>query len=157
SDNLGKVACPAEASSGRLCALTDSPGSAPMPRMAPDLAPTERAFLLHLQALALRYFLDNQAADGLFLDRQRNFGAPLAGGWRSTTATGMGFIALALASAEPFRLLTRAEAAACVGRGLRTALDGLPHTHGVLPHFLDDDGAVAGSDARSTIDSTWLI
>jgi hypothetical protein len=128
-----------------------------MPGTAPDLAPTERAFLLHLQGLALRYFLDNQTADGLVLDRQRNFGPPLAGGWRSTAATGMGFIALALAAAEPFRLLSREEAAARVGRGLRTALDRLPHTHGILPHFLDDAGAVAGHDTRSTIDSAWLV
>jgi hypothetical protein len=125
--------------------------------MAPDLSPADRGFLLHLQALALRYFLDNQAADGLFLDRQRNFDAPLPGGWRSTAATGMGFIALALASAEPFRLLTRAETIARVGRGLRTALTRLPHTHGILPHFLDDAGSTAGSDARSTIDSAWLV
>jgi hypothetical protein len=125
--------------------------------MASDLAPADRAFLLHLQALALRYFLDNQAADGLFLDRQRNFGTPLPGGWRSTAATGMGFIALALAGAAPFRLLTRAETVARVGRGLRTALDHLPHTHGILPHFLDDDGVAVGCDPRSSIDSVWLV
>jgi hypothetical protein len=128
-----------------------------MPTVASDLSSSQRSFLLHLQALALRYFLDNQTDDGLFLDRQRNFGPPRAGGWSSTAATGMGFIALALASADPFRLLPRSEAIGRLGHGLRTALERLPQTHGILPHFTDARGATVGFDARSTIDSAWLI
>ena len=34
----------------------------------------ERAFLVHLQQRALRYFLDNQTPAGLVLDRQSNHG-----------------------------------------------------------------------------------
>ena len=33
----------------------------------------KRAFLSELHTRAIRYFLDNQTADGLILDRQRNF------------------------------------------------------------------------------------
>src|SRR5262249_17955985 len=129
-----------------------------MPRTASDLPAAERAFLLHLQTLALRYFLDNQTPAGLVLDRQRNFGPRRAHGWGSTAAPGMGLIALALASAEPFRLLTPAAAADRVRRGLRAALDGLPHTHGILPHFTDAaTGATVGADVRSTVDSAWLV
>jgi hypothetical protein len=129
-----------------------------MPRTASDLHPTERAFLSLLHARAVRYFLDNQTADGLFLDRQRNFDPLRAGGWCSTATTGMGFIALALASAEPFRLLSRASAAERVSRGLTTALDRVPHTRGIMPHFLDAaTGTAVGADQRSTVDSAWLI
>jgi hypothetical protein len=72
-----------------------------MPGTASDFFSAERAFLLHLQALAIRYILDNQTADGLFLDRQRNLESRQAGEWPSIAATGMGLIAVALASAEP--------------------------------------------------------
>ncbi len=128
-----------------------------MPRMASDLPSAEQVFLLNLETLALRYFLDNQAADGLFLDRQRNFGPRRADCWRSTAASGMGLIAVAVASAEPFRLIERSEAVERVRRTLHTALETLPHTHGVMPHFLDAAGKTVGSDACSTIDSTWLV
>ncbi len=129
-----------------------------MPRTASELAPTERAFLSLLHARALRYFLDNQMADGLFLDRQRNFARPDEDGWCSTATTGMGFIALALASAEPFHLLSRSSATERIGRGLVTALECLPHTRGIMPHFVDSiSGEAVGADQRSTIDSAWLI
>src|SRR6266851_10322093 len=127
-----------------------------MPRTASDLTPAERAFLLHLQTLALRYFLDNHTPDGLFPDRQRNFGPRHVGRLRSTAATGMGLIAVALASAEPFRLLSRTEAVAFVGRALRAAAERLPHTRGVMPHFTDAAGKPVGVDICSTIDSAWL-
>src|SRR5712671_356104 len=89
--------------------------------------PHEFAFLLRLQRLALRYFLDNQLpSSGLVLDRQRNFGSFRAGGLISTAATGMGLIALALASAEPYRLLSPSLARRRIHRALQTALT-LPH------------------------------
>src|SRR5436309_1683876 len=128
-----------------------------MPWTASDLAPTDRQFLSLLYVRALRYFLDNQTADGLVLDRQRNCDRPEDGGWRSTAATGMGFVALALASAEPFRLLSSAAAAERVRRGVLTALDRLEHTRGILPHFVDENGRAAGFDRRSTVDSAWLL
>jgi hypothetical protein len=115
--------------------------------------------LLSLQRQALQYFLDNQVPEtGLVLDRQRNFG-PLQGrGLCSTAATGMGWMAMALASAPPYRMLSPAEATLRVRRGLETALERLPHTHGILPHFLDSDTcAVVGWDTRSTIDTAWLL
>jgi hypothetical protein len=118
----------------------------------------DRTFLLDLQKQALAFFLENQAPRGLVLDRQRNHGPRLSHGLWSTSATGMGFIALALASAPPYRLLTPAAAALRVRAGLRAALDLLPHDHGVLPHFVDSGtGAVHGSDHLSTIDSSWLV
>lgn len=128
-----------------------------MLRTALNLPPSELAFLQHLQVLALRYFIDNQMADGLILDRQCNFGPLRIDGWRSTAATGMGFIAIALASAEPFHLLPRTQAIARVRRGLKAALERIPHTQGILPHFLDSTGAPAGTDVCSTIDSAWLV
>jgi hypothetical protein len=128
-----------------------------MPRTASDLPFAEQAFLRHLQTLALRYFLDNQTPDGLFLDRQRNFGPRLFTGHRSTAASGMGQIAVALASGDPFRLIGRGEAVERVARTLGTALARLPHTHGVMPHFTDAAGAAVGGDVCSTIDSAWLV
>jgi hypothetical protein len=129
-----------------------------MPGKALDFAATERTFLLQLQTLALRYFLENQTPDGLMLDRQRNIGPVRAEGWCSTATTGMGLIALALASVEPFRLLPRLEAVERVKRALTAARDTLPHTWGVLPHFTDSGtGAAVGLDQRSTIDTAWLI
>ena len=70
----------------------------------------------------------------------------------------MGFIALALASAAPRPLLSKAAAVERVRRGLLTALERLPHTAGIMPHFVDPRTALAvGHDQRSTIDSGWLI
>src|SRR5262245_27987859 len=128
-----------------------------MPRTASGLTPNDRVFLLRLQVAALRYFLDNQGADGYVLDRQANHGPFRLGGWRSTAATGMGLIAVALASAGPFRLVARSEAVARVRRALATALDRTPHTHGVLPHYTDSRGHPVGADRRSTIDGGWLV
>jgi hypothetical protein len=128
------------------------------PVPAPQFSAAERDFLLRLQSDALRYFIDNQAPSGLILDRQANFGRLRPSGLCSTSATGMGLIALALASADPHRLLTHGEAVARVGHALRTALERLPHTDGILPHFIDESsGAVAGFDARSTIDTAWFV
>jgi hypothetical protein len=119
----------------------------------------EHAFLLSLSRQGLRYFLDNQLPQtGLVLDRQRNFGPPQHRGLVSTAATGMGFIAVALACAPPYGLIPRSEAVDRVRHALETALDRLPHTRGILPHFVDaESGNVVGSDARSTIDTSWLI
>jgi hypothetical protein len=118
----------------------------------------KRLFLSKLQQRAIHYFLENQTVDGLVLDRQRNFDPLTSTGWCSLSATGMGLIALALASAKPFRLLSVSDASARVRRALITALDRLEHTHGILPHFVEADSLRAvGHDQRSTIDSSWLI
>src|SRR5690242_17481742 len=94
--------------------------SPPMPRTAggSPLNASDHAFLLGLQRLALGYFLDNQAANGLVLDRQANHGPRRPHGLCSLTATGMGFVALALASADPHRLLSPREAARRIADGL---------------------------------------
>jgi hypothetical protein len=114
--------------------------------------------LLRLQRLALRYFLENQLAGGLVLDRQRNHGPRAASGLCSTAATGMGLIALALAAAPPYRLLPRGEAVTRIRAALEAAWTRLPHTRGIVPHFVHPDGVTpAGSDPRSTIDSAWLL
>src|SRR5262249_44778493 len=102
---------------------------------ASPLTPADRGLVLRLQRLALGYFLDSQRPCGLVLDRQANHGPARAHGLCSTAATGMGLIALALASAPPYRLLTPRAAAARVRAGLEAALERLPHDHGILPHF----------------------
>jgi hypothetical protein len=130
----------------------------PRPPDASSLTPADRALVLRLQRQALRYFLDNQRPCGLVLDRQSNHGPARAHGLCSTAATGMGFIALALASAPPYRLLTPSAAAARVRGGLEAALERLPHEHGILPHFAHSaTGAVVGADHLSTVDSSWLL
>jgi hypothetical protein len=128
-----------------------------MPGTAP-CTPAEQALLLGLQRQALRYFLDNQTPGGLVRDRQRNHGPRRGGGVCSTAATGMGLIALALASAPPHRLLSPAEAILRVRAALETALHRLPHDRGVMPHFVAPRTLTPrGHDPASTIDSTWLI
>jgi hypothetical protein len=122
------------------------------------LTPAESALLLRLQRQALGYFLDNQRPAGLVPDRQRNHGPLQAAGLCSTAATGMGLIALALAAAPPYRLLSRGEAVARVRAALETAWARLPHTGGILPHFVRPGAlTAAGIDARSTVDSAWLL
>jgi hypothetical protein len=117
----------------------------------------EHRLLPRLQCQALQYFIDNQTPAGLLLDRQSNHGALRASGLCSTAATGMGWIALALASDNPYRLLTPREAALRIRTGLETAMHTLPHDHGVVPHFLDaQTGHVFGSDHLSTIETAWL-
>ncbi len=69
----------------------------------------------------------------------------------------MGFIALALASSPPFRLLPFTDAVRRIAAGLRTALERLPHHHGVLPHFVYSDTLeVFGVDQCSTVETGWL-
>jgi hypothetical protein len=122
------------------------------------LPPADRAFLLEVQRQGLRYFLENQAANGLMLDRQHNHGPRRVHGLCSTAATGMGFIALALAAAPPYRLLPWSTAVARVRAGLRAALDQLPHDEGVVPHFVHSaTGEVHGFDQLSTVETAWLL
>src|SRR4051812_467560 len=121
------------------------------------LTAEQRRELLDLQAAALRYFLDNQLPCGLVLDRQSNRG-PRRLGVCSTAATGMGLIALALASPPPHRLLGRDEARDRVRRALETARDRLPCDAGIFPHFVDPRDLTAwGSDTTSTVDTAWLL
>jgi hypothetical protein len=127
-----------------------------MPGMAASTA-RDRRRLLRLQSQALQYFLDNQTPAGLILDRQRNHGSLRTNGLCSLTATGMGWIALALASEEPYRLLSPCEAILRIRIGLETALHALPHDGGVLPHFVDSQtGRVHGDDYLSTIETAWM-
>ncbi|HXG12806.1 MAG TPA: glucoamylase family protein [Gemmataceae bacterium] len=138
--------------------------SHPGPRSTPPAAPRETLtaaeleLLRRLQHQALSYFLDNQVPNGLILDRQHNHGPRLAHGLCSTAATGMGFIALALAAAPPYQLLSPRTAVLRVTAGVRSALEGLPHDHGVVPHFIDSaTGEVVGVDYFSTIETAWLV
>ena len=118
---------------------------------------TDRIFLLGLQRRTA-FFLDNQAANGLMLDRQANHGPRRPHGLCSLTSSGMGLIALALASAPPHRLLTAKAAAQRLAGGLRTVLDGLPHSRGVVPHFVHSaTGRIHGADYFSTVESAWLV
>jgi hypothetical protein len=133
-------------------------GETPALQDCEDLASVDRLFLLQLQRQALQYFLDNQVANGLILDRQRNEGPLHMQGICSTTATGMGLVALALAAAPPFQLLSPSNAALRIRTALETALHRLPHDHGVVPHFIDSaTGAVHGMDRYSTIETAWLV
>jgi hypothetical protein len=127
-------------------------------RDTPSLTPADRGFLLRLQRQTLQYFLDNQMPNGLMLDRQSNHGPRRAHGLCSTAATGMGFIAVALATAPPYRLIAPKTAALRLRAGLHAALHRLPHDHGILPHFVHSaTGAVFGNDVLSTVDSSWLL
>ncbi len=121
------------------------------------LSPGEYGLLLRAQRQALQYFVDNQAPNGLILDRQSNHGPRRLHGLCSTAATGMGFIALALASMPPYRVLSPSLAVQRIRTGLRAALERLPHDHGVVPHFVHSaTGAVHGSDPCSTVETAWL-
>jgi hypothetical protein len=119
--------------------------------------PAERDLLLALQRRALQYFLDNQAPAGLVRDRQANRGRLRSRTLCSTSATGMGLIALALASAPPHRLLSRLEAVGRIEAALKAAAR-LPHEEGIMPHFVDPTtGRPCGADIASTIDTAWLL
>ena len=73
-------------------------------------------------------------------------------------ATGMGFMALALAAAPPYRLLSPPLAALRIRTGLRALLERLPQDHGVMPHFVHSaTGEVHGSDYFSTVETAWLV
>jgi hypothetical protein len=135
-----------------------SPGPPPaLAEAGPGFSPADRALLLGLARQALEYFLDNQVPNGLVLDRQANHGPRRPHGPCSTSATGMGFIALALATAPPYSLISSREASLRITAGLRTALDGLPHDGGIMPHFISSaTGEVWGADVLSTVDSAWL-
>ena len=119
---------------------------------------TERGFLRLLQGRALGYFLDNQGPDGLVQDRQSNHGPTRQAGPLSISATGMGLIAVALASAAPYRLITKREAIGRVRAALKTGLERLPVDHGIFPHFVDRETLrPLGEDAFSTVDTSWFL
>jgi hypothetical protein len=133
-------------------------GSVTMHGDGASLVPADRGFLLCLQRQALQYFLDNQVPSGLILDRQQNHGPPRPKGLCSTAATGMGLIALALASAAPYRLVGRRLAVLRIRACLLTVLERLPHDHGAVPHFTDSaTHAVHGADYFSTVETAWFV
>jgi hypothetical protein len=127
-------------------------------RAESELSATDRDFLYSIQVQALRYFLDNQTAHGLVLDRQSNHGQRRAEGLCSLAATGMGCIGIALAAEREYGLISRAEAGQRISAVLQTCLRELPADHGVLPHFVDSTTlAVRGDDAHSTIETAWIV
>jgi hypothetical protein len=141
-----------------MAKASDSPGACLPFSAGHELSAADRAFLLQLQRQALTYFLDNQTPSGLILDRQTNRGSLRPDGLCSTAATGMGFIALALASAQPYSLLTAACAASRIRLGVETCLNHLPHDAGVVAHFLDSRTHQAwGRDQFSTVETAWLV
>ena len=124
---------------------------------SPALSVRDRAFLLDLQRQTLRYFLDNQTADGLVFDRQSNFGPTGDADYAVWPQPGWG------SSPSRWRALRRSgscpprAAARRVAVGLQTVLDRLPHDQGVLPHFVDSDTfAVYGADVCSTVETGWI-
>jgi hypothetical protein len=124
----------------------------------PSRTRSENALLWSLQRQALEYFLENQMPNGWVLDRQDNRGPRRTYGLCSSAATGMGFMALALASAPPYQMHSRPAAIQRIRAGIRASLESLPHDHGIMPHFVDaTTGRVHGSDHFSTIDSAWLV
>ena len=120
----------------------------------------EEKLLLDLQLKYLQYFLDNQCGNehpavcGFFLDRQRNFGAPYKEGQVSSSATGMGCIAIALASKH--KLISHEEAIDRIKKALQLALQ-LPHEEGIGPHFVNADGSTTAMDKFATVDWGWLL
>jgi hypothetical protein len=133
-----------------------------MPRMGTpadaNLSASDRDFLFGLQVQALHYFLDNQTAGGLMLDRQRNRGPLRLGGVCSIAATGMGCIGLALAAEPEYGLLSRVTASERITGMLRGCLNDLPADRGILPHFVDaETGTVLGDDVCSTVETAWLV
>jgi hypothetical protein len=119
---------------------------------------SEERFLRELQERLLRYFVDNQVKkNGFVFDRQRNHGAPRENGITSSSATGMGMIAIALASAKEYGLISAREAEDRIIKALEHALK-VPEVGGMIAHFFgDDEKPVATYDAIATIDSSWLI
>ena len=113
-----------------------------------DLSSADRVLLLRLQQ-ALRYFLDNQAPGGLVLDRQAQPRPPASarpvqhgrhrhGPHRPGPGGRAPLPAVNAAGRRPSR------------PGRPPGPHGLPHDHGVLPHFVDSaTGAVSGRTASA--------
>lgn len=121
------------------------------------LTPSEKVSLLKLQKQLLQYFLDNQVRNGFIRDRQRNHGSIRDGGATSSSSTGMGLIAIALASAKEYDIIPRKEAEERIIKALEHAL-AVPEVGGMIAHFYgEDDKPMATDDTIATIDSAWLI
>jgi hypothetical protein len=127
-------------------------------RSGASIEKSDQRLLRLLQRRALRYFLDNQGADGLVQDRQSNHGPTRQSEPLSISATGMGLISIALASAEPYHLISRGEAITRVRLAIETGLDRVPDDRGILPHFVSRKTLLPfGEDAFSTVDSSWFV
>ncbi len=130
-----------------------------MPGLAvASISKTDQCLLRQFQRRGLRYFLENQGVDGLVQDRQSNHGPIRGGEPLSLSATGMGLIAIALSSAEPYHLIPRAEAIDRVRKAVETGLNRVPNDRGILPHFVHPETLrPVGDDAFSTVDTSWFI
>jgi hypothetical protein len=125
---------------------------------ASSITKSDQKLLRVLQRRALRYFLENQGSHGLVQDRQSNFGPTRQGEPLSISATGMGLIAIALASADPYRLISREESILRVRQAILTGLHRVPSDRGILPHFVSPENLQPlGEDAFSTVDSSWVV
>jgi hypothetical protein len=70
----------------------------------------------------------------------------------------MGFIALALACEEPYRLIPRSAAVTRIRAGMEAILEKLPHDNGIIPHFIHSaTGQIRGSDYFSTVETAWVV
>ncbi|MBU6453461.1 MAG: hypothetical protein KGS72_16895 [Cyanobacteria bacterium REEB67] len=119
--------------------------------------PEQKKLLLRLEGEGIQYFLDNQLDNGLIQDRQTNFEKSHGQYQCSLSATGMGLIAIALASGPQFKKISREDAIARVHKALLAAKK-LPEVHGMMPHFFDPVTLKwKAPDQVSTIDSSWLI
>lgn len=140
------------------CTLrADEPRAEVYGRRRRALTPAEVRQLIDLEKRLLTYFIDNQEPTGLIRDRQRNHGPLQERGITSSSATGMGLIALTLASHKEIGLLSRKEAEQRITRALERAIK-LPEFNGMVAHFYGEDQEPLNThDAIATIDSTWLI
>jgi hypothetical protein len=119
--------------------------------------PEQKELLARLEGEAIQYFLDNQLDNGLIQDRQTNFDKSQPDYQCSLSATGMGLIAIALASGPKYKKISRTDAIARVSKAL-VAAKKLPEIHGMMPHFFDPVTLKwKAPDQVSTIDSSWLI
>lgn len=117
----------------------------------------QRKLLVQLERDAFKYFLENQLDNGLVLDRQHNFGPRKKHGTCSLSATGMGLIAISLASSPEHHVISRDDARQRVRLALETCFK-LKHVQGMMPHFVDSRTLQpVGNDVISTIDSSWLV
>jgi hypothetical protein len=141
-----------------LTSTAVAPASAKLATASPHSLTTDQTKEISLlEEQGIKYFLDNQIESGLMLDRQTNFAKPINTSWCSLSATGMGLIAIALASGPDHRMITREDAIARVRKAL-TVAKSLPAIHGMMPHFFDPVTLKwQSSDQVSTIDSSWFF
>ncbi len=125
--------------------------------VASQLSASDQVFLDDLSERSFRYFIEQAGEQsGLVLDRAQTQGSPSGERVASTAATGFGLTALCIGAERGW--ISKADARQRILKTLQFLVQQVPHEHGWMPHFIDQQtGARSWKSEYSSIDTALLM